>query len=72
MTTKLDAKNTAVDWDAVERATEVRRTYLVRDKRGNEFFKMYKPSEAKRIFKAEGWTGQIISTLDYYAARKKS
>lgn len=72
MITKLGAKGTKVDWDAVERATEVRRTYLVRDRHGNEFFKMYKPSEAQRIFKAEGWTGQIISTLDQYAERRKS
>jgi len=64
---------TKVDWDAVEKATEVRRTYLIKDPRtGREFFKMYKPSEAKRIFKLEGWTGQIVSTLDRTRAWKKS
>lgn len=64
MTTKTDARGTIVDWDKVEQATEVPRTYLIKDRFGREFFKMYKPSEAKRIFKLEGWTGKIVSTLD--------
>lgn len=64
MITKTGAKDVVVDWDAIERATEVARTYLVRDRFGREFFKMYKPSEAFRIFKARGWTGKIVSTLD--------
>lgn len=64
MTTKLEAKRAIVDWHAVEAATEVPRTYLIKDRQGREFFKMYKPSEAKRIFKLEGWTGSIVSTLD--------
>ena len=41
MTTKQDAMGTKVDWDAVEKATEVRRTYLIKDRFGREFFKMY-------------------------------
>lgn len=53
----------SINWDAVRIATEVPRTYLVRDQSGHEFFKMYKPSEAERIFKATGWTGHIVSTL---------
>ena len=64
MITKTGAIGTNVDWEAVDRMTEVSRTYLVTDRKGNEFFKMYKPSEAKRIFKSEGWTGRIVSTLD--------
>ena len=64
MVTKLDAKNVKVDWDKVNQATEVRRTYLCWDKDGHEFFKMYKPSEAGKIFKAKGWHGKIVSTLD--------
>ena len=64
MTTKTDAQGVNVDWQKVELATEVPRTYLITDKHGREFFKMYKPSEAKRIFKLEGWTGKIVSTLD--------
>ena len=72
MTTKQDAMGTKVDWEAVEKATEVRRTYLIKDRFGREFFKMYKPSEAKRIFKLEGWTGKIVSTLDRTRAGKKS
>ena len=64
MITKNDAVNAKVDWDAVERATEVPRTYLVRDNTGREFFKMYKPSYAREIFRRTGWTGKIVSTLD--------
>ena len=64
MTTKTDAQGVNVDWQKVELATEVPRTYLITDKHGREFFKMYKPSEAKKIFKVEGWTGKIVSTLD--------
>ena len=64
MTTKTDAQGVNVDWQKVELATEVPRTYLITNKHGCEFFKMYKPSEAKRILKLEGWTGKIVSTLD--------
>ena len=64
MTTKTEAKGAKVDWKSVELATEVPRTYLVTDRNGREFFKMYKPSQAKHVFKAEGWTGKIVSSLD--------
>lgn len=72
MVTKTEAAGTKVDWNKVELATEVKRTYLIKDQFGHEFFKMYKPSEANRIFKAEGWTGQIVSTLDRNPSRNKS
>jgi len=72
MITKSGAAGAKIDWSAVEMATEVPRTYLVKDRFGREFFKMYKPSEATRIFKAEGWTGKIVSTLDRNTLRKKS
>lgn len=64
MITKLGSVDSNVDWDAVNKATEVERTYLVTDRKDRQFFKMYKPSEAERIFKKKGWTGKIISTLD--------
>ena len=64
MVTKSEAKGAKVDWRAVELATEVPRTFLIRDRLGREFYKMYKPSEANRIFKARGWTGQIVSKLN--------
>ena len=63
MVTKSQAKGAAVDWAEVERMTEVPRTYFVWDGKGKEFFKMYKPSEADRIFKKNGWKGWIASTL---------
>lgn len=63
MTTKTAAKDVFIDWKEIEHATEVPRTYLVRTRDGREFFKMYKPSQAKHVFAAEGWTGQIIGTL---------
>lgn len=63
MITKLDAKDAKVDWNKVNKATEVPRTYLVKDMFGKEFYKMYKPSEANRIFKQNKWTGKIVSTL---------
>lgn len=47
-----------------EKDNEIPRTYLVKDRHGREFFKMYKPSEAERIFKLEKWTGKIVSRID--------
>lgn len=64
MVTKRDCVGVKVDWNAVEKATEIRRTYLVTDGDGNQFFKMYKPSEAKAIFNERGWTGVIASRVD--------
>ena len=72
MITKAESSGATVDWDKIERATEVNRTYLVKDKFGNEFFKMYKPSEAQKIFKNRGWSGKIVSSLDRSRAGKKS
>ena len=63
MITKLQAKDAKVDWDAVERATEIRRTYLVRTEDGREFFKMYKPSEVMHIAEAErDWKLYMVGT----------
>lgn len=64
MITKTGAIGANVDWNAVERATEAKRTYLVHTNDGREFFKYYKPSEARQIFKQKGWSGKIIGTLD--------
>ena len=72
MTTKAGARGTAIDWRKVELVTEVRRTYLIKDRYGHEFYKMYKPSEAQKIFRERGWRGQIVSTLDRSALRRKS
>ena len=72
MVTKSDAIGVNVDWEKINAATEVKRTYLVNDRNGREFFKMYKPSEAKRIFAAEGWKGSIVSVLDRSGLRRKS
>lgn len=64
MVTKSDARNAKVNWDAIEKATEVPRTYLVTDKFGRKFFKMYKPSEAQKIFKATDCSGEIVGILN--------
>lgn len=64
MVTKEQAKGACVDWTAVEKATEIKRTYLIKDNEGHEFFKMYKPSEAPHIFKAMGWSGEIVGVLN--------
>ena len=72
MVTKLDAIDVNIDWDLVDRITEVRRTYLVRNSDGNEFFKMYKPSEAPGIFKRKGWVGHVVSTIDRSRLRRKT
>ena len=63
MITKLQAKDAKVDWDRVNKLTEIRRTYLVRTKDGREFFKMYKPSEVKKHL-AEGsqWKFTMVGT----------
>ena len=63
MVTKMQAQGAKVDWDAVERATEIRRTYLIVTKNGREFFKMYKPSEVAHVLKNEpGWSAYMIGT----------
>ena len=64
MTTKAKAMNTKIDWDYVNQATEIRRTYFVRLPDGRKMFKMYKPSEAAEIFKRNGWTGKIVSRVE--------
>lgn len=65
MVRKLEAKGAKVDWKAVNKATEIARTYLVTEIRtGKQFFKMYKPSEAQKIFKQKGWKGSIVSKLE--------
>ena len=64
MVTKNEASGVKINWEEINKLTEIPRTYLVRDKFGNEFYKMYKPQQAKEIFKKKGWTGQIVSTLD--------
>lgn len=69
MVTKTQAKNANVDWKAVEKATEVRRTYLVTLPDGRQVYKMYKPSEAQKIFRSKGWKGKLVGILD--KSRKK-
>lgn len=64
MITKNEARNAKVDWDYINRATEVKRTYLISDCQGREFFKMYKPSEAQKIFKQNGWKGKLVGILN--------
>ena len=64
MTTKTDTVGTKVDWNYVNKVTEIARTYLVTDQSGKEFFKMYKPSEAQKIFDANGWKGQIVGVIN--------
>lgn len=71
MITKSASVGAVVDWDVVERATEVPMTYLVTDDQGRVFFKMYKPSEALGIFRAKGWTGTLVGTLDKSRAGSK-
>ena len=63
MVTKMQAQGAKVDWDAVERATEIRRTYLITTKSGREFFKMYKPSEVRHVLKNEpDWNACMVGT----------
>lgn len=71
MITKTEARDVVIDWDEINRLTETPRTYLIRDKDGREFFKMYKPSEAQLIFRNNGWEGKIVSVLDKNARWKR-
>ena len=48
---------------AALKTDDMPRTYLIRDRNGREFFKMYKPSSTKEIFKRKGWTGKIVSIM---------
>lgn len=43
--------------------TEVPRTYEITTPAGGHFFKMYKPTEARKIFRKKGWTGKCVSKL---------
>ena len=64
MITKSEAIGTVIDWEQVTKAAEIPRTYLVREEcTGREFFKMYKPSEAQRIFTEKGWNGRVVSRV---------
>ena len=59
MTRKTDAKNTNVDWNAVELATEIARTYEVELFSGGIIFKQYKPSFVHGLrenFKHKCWS----------------
>lgn len=49
MTFKNDSKTVAVDWNAVNIATEITRTYEIHLNAGGIMFKMYKPSIFKKI-----------------------
>lgn len=71
MITKTGAAGANVDWNAVDKATEAKRTYLVNTPDGREIFKLYKPSEAQSIFKQKGWTGKIVGILDKEARWKR-
>lgn len=51
MTRKTDAKDTNVDWNAVELATEIARTYEVELFSGGIIFKQYKPSFVKELIR---------------------
>lgn len=64
MTTKSMAMNAKVDWDYVSQVTEVPRTYEITTHDGRHFFKMYKPSEAKRICKAKKWLYKLVGSLE--------
>ena len=45
MTFKSASMSAKVDWEAVNRATEIKRTYEIILESGGIIFKMYKPSE---------------------------
>lgn len=63
-TTKTMAANAKVDWGYVEQVTEIPRTYYITTDDGRWFFKMYKPSEAKKVFKLEkSWHGKIVGKV---------
>lgn len=49
MTFKSDARGVKVDWEKVALATEIARTYEITLESGGIIFKMYKPSEFKKI-----------------------
>lgn len=45
MITKQEAANARVDWDTINRKTEIARTYMITVPGGGIIFKMYKPSQ---------------------------
>ena len=49
MARKLDSKDAKVDWEAVELATEIARTYEIETVYGGTIFKQYKPSIMKQM-----------------------
>ncbi len=59
-TTKNTARGAKINWDAVEKATEIARSYEIQTIGGGIIFHMYKPSEVKDMLqkgidKARGW-----------------
>ena len=69
--TKSGSIGVEIDWNAVNRATEKACTYLIINKEGREFFKMYKPSEFESISKKKGWTGYRVTHLEQHSGRYK-
>lgn len=49
MTGKTDGMKAKVDWEKVNKATEIKRTYEIELKSGGIIFKQYKPSEMNKI-----------------------
>lgn len=54
LVTKKQAAGANVDWNAVALATEIPRSYEIRLKSGGIIFKMYKPSEMRKIMNNPG------------------
>ena len=64
MITKAGSIGTFVDWDRVRKATEKPRTFMVQDKEGHTFFKMYKPSEAPALMAKKGYVGFPVNRME--------
>lgn len=69
MVTRKDAQNAVVDWDTVNKRTEVARTYMFISPEGHTIFKQYKPSQVKAgnissKYKGPGWRYAKMGKVD--------
>ena len=69
MITKKDARGASVDWETVNKRSEIARTYLFMGPEGQRIFKLYKPSQMRdknisKKYRKPGWKWIEIGMKD--------
>ena len=69
MITKRNAVNTSIDWETVNKRSEIARTFLFIGPEGQRIFKLYKPSQLRdknisKKYRKPGWKYVEVGTKD--------